>query len=54
MLRGAPPQGGRLIAFFFKAGNCVIPPCREVDRDSDGHVSFKDFEHAIRHGRDNL
>ncbi|XP_064179160.1 EF-hand calcium-binding domain-containing protein 11 isoform X3 [Anguilla rostrata] len=27
---------------------------REVDRDSDGHVSFKDFEHAISYGRDNL
>ncbi|KAJ8290289.1 hypothetical protein GJAV_G00010990 [Gymnothorax javanicus] len=27
---------------------------REVDRDSDGHVSFKDFEHAVRGGRDDL
>ncbi|KAJ8341246.1 hypothetical protein SKAU_G00335370 [Synaphobranchus kaupii] len=27
---------------------------REVDRDSDGHVSFKDFEHAINYGQDNL
>ncbi|KAJ8289003.1 hypothetical protein COCON_G00016620 [Conger conger] len=26
----------------------------EVDRDSDGHVSFKDFELAVRRGRDNL
>lgn len=28
--------------------------CREVDQDSDGHISFKDFESAMNYGQDNL
>ncbi|XP_058847694.1 EF-hand calcium-binding domain-containing protein 11 isoform X5 [Acipenser ruthenus] len=27
---------------------------REVDRDSDGHVSFKDFEFVINYGQDDV
>ncbi|KAM5274677.1 EF-hand calcium-binding domain-containing protein 11 [Ctenodactylus gundi] len=29
----------------------VLEVFREVDRDSDGHVSFRDFEYAMTHGQ---
>ncbi|XP_006839644.1 PREDICTED: EF-hand calcium-binding domain-containing protein 11 [Chrysochloris asiatica] len=29
----------------------VLEVFREVDQDSDGHVSFKDFEYAMNHGQ---
>ncbi|XP_005390332.1 PREDICTED: EF-hand calcium-binding domain-containing protein 11 isoform X2 [Chinchilla lanigera] len=29
----------------------VLEVFREVDRDSDGHVSFRDFEYAMKHGQ---
>ncbi|XP_003787028.2 EF-hand calcium-binding domain-containing protein 11 [Otolemur garnettii] len=30
----------------------VLEVFREVDRDSDGHVSFRDFEYAMNYGQD--
>ncbi|XP_028677810.2 EF-hand calcium-binding domain-containing protein 11 [Erpetoichthys calabaricus] len=33
-------------------GQTVQETFREVDRDSDGHVSFKDFEFILRYGED--
>ncbi|XP_023575392.1 EF-hand calcium-binding domain-containing protein 11 [Octodon degus] len=32
-------------------GRTVVEVFREVDRDSDGHVSFRDFEYAMKHGQ---
>ncbi|XP_028573673.1 EF-hand calcium-binding domain-containing protein 11 isoform X2 [Podarcis muralis] len=32
----------------------VVEAFREVDQDSDGHISFKDFESAMNYGQDNL
>ncbi|KAM6171052.1 EF-hand calcium-binding domain-containing protein 11 [Erethizon dorsatum] len=32
-------------------GRTVLEVFREVDRDSDGHVSFRDFEYAMKHGQ---
>ncbi|XP_032997241.1 EF-hand calcium-binding domain-containing protein 11 isoform X3 [Lacerta agilis] len=32
----------------------VVEAFREVDQDSDGHISFKDFELAMNYGQDNL
>ncbi|KAI5162434.1 Ef-Hand Calcium-Binding Domain-Containing Protein 11 [Manis pentadactyla] len=29
----------------------ILEVFREVDQDSDGHVSFKDFEYAMQHGQ---
>ncbi|XP_004584403.2 EF-hand calcium-binding domain-containing protein 11 isoform X1 [Ochotona princeps] len=29
----------------------VLEVFREVDQDSDGHVSFRDFEYAMKHGK---
>ncbi|XP_062037216.1 EF-hand calcium-binding domain-containing protein 11 isoform X2 [Lepus europaeus] len=33
-------------------GRTVLEVFREVDQDSDGHVSFRDFEYAMKHGQD--
>ncbi|XP_060117562.1 EF-hand calcium-binding domain-containing protein 11 isoform X1 [Heteronotia binoei] len=32
----------------------VVEAFREVDQDSDGHISFKEFESAMNYGQDNL
>lgn len=32
-------------------GRTVLEVFREVDRDSDGHVSFRDFDYAMKHGQ---
>ncbi|XP_053230014.1 EF-hand calcium-binding domain-containing protein 11-like [Podarcis raffonei] len=32
----------------------VVEAFREVDQDSGGHISFKDFESAMNYGQDNL
>ncbi|XP_038968671.1 EF-hand calcium-binding domain-containing protein 11 isoform X2 [Rattus norvegicus] len=29
----------------------VLEVFREADQDSDGHVSFRDFEYAMNHGK---
>ncbi|XP_003408864.1 EF-hand calcium-binding domain-containing protein 11 isoform X1 [Loxodonta africana] len=29
----------------------IVEVFREVDQDSDGHVSFKDFEYALKYGQ---
>ncbi|XP_006879278.1 PREDICTED: EF-hand calcium-binding domain-containing protein 11 [Elephantulus edwardii] len=33
------------------SGRIVLEVFREVDQDSDGHVSFKDFEYAMNYGQ---
>nr|XP_036847802.1 EF-hand calcium-binding domain-containing protein 11 isoform X1 [Manis javanica]XP_036847803.1 EF-hand calcium-binding domain-containing protein 11 isoform X1 [Manis javanica] len=56
------PERTILEVFRMYYGNCVAylnkrftvehaAPSREVDQDSDGHVSFKDFEYAMQHGQ---
>ncbi|XP_061467919.1 EF-hand calcium-binding domain-containing protein 11 isoform X1 [Rhineura floridana] len=32
----------------------VVEAFREVDQDSDGHISFKDFQSAMNYGQDNV
>nr|XP_056707769.1 EF-hand calcium-binding domain-containing protein 11 [Euleptes europaea] len=32
----------------------IVEAFREVDQDSDGHISFKEFESAMNYGQDNL
>ncbi|NXG33496.1 EFC11 protein, partial [Dromaius novaehollandiae] len=32
----------------------VVEAFREVDQDSDGHVSFKEFESAMKYGQDEV
>ncbi|XP_020663236.2 EF-hand calcium-binding domain-containing protein 11 isoform X1 [Pogona vitticeps] len=32
----------------------IIEAFREVDQDSDGHISFRDFESAMNYGQDDL
>ncbi|XP_035184494.1 EF-hand calcium-binding domain-containing protein 11 isoform X2 [Oxyura jamaicensis] len=34
------------------SGRVVPAAFREVDQDSDGHISFKDFESAMKYGQD--
>ncbi|XP_062824470.1 EF-hand calcium-binding domain-containing protein 11 isoform X6 [Anolis carolinensis] len=32
----------------------IVEVFREVDQDSDGHISYKDFELAMNYGQENL
>nr|XP_009935162.1 PREDICTED: EF-hand calcium-binding domain-containing protein 11 [Opisthocomus hoazin] len=32
----------------------IVEAFREVDQDSDGHISFKEFESAIKYGQDEV